>query len=77
VEQVAAGLYGWLRAGDEGSAVVLVAELVEPAGLGRAVNDRLFRAARGRLLGVPDPDDAAVDRLVDAVERDLRGVGGP
>jgi hypothetical protein len=41
------------------------------------VNDRLFRAARGRLLGVPDPDDAAVDRLVDAVERDLRGVGGP
>jgi L-threonylcarbamoyladenylate synthase len=77
VEQVAAGLYGWLRAGDEGPAVVLVAELVEPAGLGRAVNDRLFRAARGRLLGVPDPDDAAVDRLVDAVERDLRGVGGP
>lgn len=77
VERLAAGLYGWLRAGDEGPAVVLVAELVEPAGLGRAVNDRLFRAARGRLLGVPDPDDAAVDRLVDAVERDLRAVGGP
>jgi len=48
--ELAAGLYGWLRSGDEGPAEVLVAELVDPAGLGRAVNDRLYRAAHGRLV---------------------------
>jgi L-threonylcarbamoyladenylate synthase len=77
VEQVAAGLYGWLRAGDEGPAVGLVAELVEPAGLGRAVNDRLFRAARGRLLGVSGADAGELERLADTVERTVLGVGGP
>jgi len=75
--QLAAGLYGWLRAGDEGPAVVLVAELVDPAGLGRAVNDRLFRAARGRLVSVSGADDGAVGVLADTVERDVLGVGGP
>ena len=77
VEQLAAGLYGWLRSGDEGPAEVLVAELVDPAGLGRAVNDRLFRAARGRLLAVSGPDDAALGRVADTAERTVLGVDGP
>ena len=77
VEQLAAGLYGWLRSGDDGPAEVLVAELVDPAGLGRAVNDRLFRAARGRLLAVSGPDDAALGRVADTAERTVLGVDGP
>ncbi len=62
----AASLYASLRAADGGSASLLVAELVDPAGLGRAVNDRLFRAAHGRLAPAGGGDAAAlVDRVLE------------
>ncbi len=55
-------LYGALRSADgQGSAVLLIAAR-SPAGLGRALNDRLFRAAHGRL--VADTSAATVQRLV-------------
>ena len=41
---------------------MLLATRVDPTGIGRAVNDRLFRAAHGRV--VLDADPATVDRLV-------------
>jgi len=43
-EELAAGLYAWLRAAEE-AVDVLVVEEVAPHGLGRAVMDRLRRAA--------------------------------
>lgn len=59
--QAARRLYAALRAADEGGATVLLASTLDPAGLGRAVNDRLFRAAHGRV--VLDASEATVERL--------------
>ena len=59
---LAAGvLYRTLRAADGGGAEVLLAATLPPAGLGRAVNDRLFRAAHGRV--VTDAGPESVDRV--------------
>jgi len=63
-ERAAAELYAALRNAD-GSAAVLVARTVAAAGIGRAVNDRLFRAASG--LVVTDSSHATVDRVRRAV----------
>ncbi len=54
-------LYGRLRDADAGPAELLVVSVVEPGGLGRAVNDRLFRAAHGRV--VVDATSATLERL--------------
>lgn len=54
-------LYGVLRHLDgQGFSLLLVAAR-QPSGLGRALNDRLFRAAHGRL--VADPGPLSVQRL--------------
>ena len=55
-------LYARLRDADSHRPALLLATTVEPTGLGRAVNDRLFRAAHGRV--VLDAAPATVDRLV-------------
>ena len=60
----AAALYAVLR-GADGSAPVLVARTVAAAGIGRAVNDRLFRAASG--LVVTDAAAPTVARVRQAV----------
>ena len=57
----AAVLYRTLREAD-GTASVLLAAVVAPEGVGRGVNDRLFRAAHGRV--VTDSSPGTVDRLV-------------
>jgi L-threonylcarbamoyladenylate synthase len=56
-------VYARLRDADTDAAdrTLLVVAAVDPAGLGRAVNDRLFRAAHGRV--VAEVDAAVVDRL--------------
>ncbi len=54
----ARALYSSLRAGDALGVQVLLAPVLAPDGLGRAVNDRLFRAAHGRVV-----DDAGVDTV--------------
>ena len=54
-------LYAALRAADAQGHGVLLAAVVEPAGLGRAVNDRLFRAAHGRV--VADASPSTLERL--------------
>lgn len=54
-------LYRQLRRAD-GRAAVLLAATVDPSGLGRAVNDRLYRAAHGRVA--TDASDPTVERLV-------------
>jgi L-threonylcarbamoyladenylate synthase len=56
-------LYGALRRADGSGWSVLLARAVDPRGLGRAVNDRLFRAAHGRV--VLDSSAASVARLAD------------
>ncbi|MFZ4517026.1 MAG: L-threonylcarbamoyladenylate synthase [Microthrixaceae bacterium] len=58
----AAELYGALRAADDAGAALILATAVPAEGVGRAVNDRLFRAAHGRV--VDDDSAAAVRRLV-------------
>ncbi len=58
----AAELYGALREADRAGAGLLLATAVPADGVGRAVNDRLFRAAHGRV--VDDDSEAAVRRLV-------------
>jgi L-threonylcarbamoyladenylate synthase len=63
-DQAAAALYAALRDAD-GSAPVLVARTVAASGIGRAVNDRLFRAASG--LVVTDAGAASVERVRRAV----------
>ena len=63
-------LYSRLRGlddpGDTGGVDVAVAVTVDPSGLGRAVNDRLFRAAHGHLVA-----DAG-EETIDSIERRLR-----
>lgn len=54
-------LYATLRRADSAGAAVLVVPAVVPDGLGRAVNDRLFRAAHGRV--VLDDSPATVERI--------------
>jgi L-threonylcarbamoyladenylate synthase len=48
-------LYAALRDADARGHGVLLAPVVDPAGLGRAVNDRLFRAAHGRVVADATP----------------------
>jgi hypothetical protein len=57
-------LYADLRAADASRAQALLVTPVPPHGLGRAVNDRLFRAAHGRV--VTSADDRDVDRVAAA-----------
>jgi L-threonylcarbamoyladenylate synthase len=60
-------LYRTLREADGGHAQVLLAVVVAPGGLGRGVNDRLFRAAHGRV--VDDATLATVDRVAALARR--------
>ena len=60
-------LYGALRSADGGGCALLLVAARRPAGLGRALNDRLFRAAHGRL--VADISAATVQRLVALASR--------
>lgn len=52
-------LYRTLRTADRGPAHVLLAVVVDPNGMGRGVNDRLFRAAHGRVVDDATPATAA------------------
>ena len=61
-EAAARALYAALRDGDTLGVQVLLAPVLAPEGLGRAVNDRLFRAAHGRVVDDAGADSAA--RLV-------------
>jgi L-threonylcarbamoyladenylate synthase len=61
-DAAAPALYRSLRAVDRDAPDVVLALVVDPAGLGRAVNDRLFRAAHGRVVTGCSPAD--VDRVV-------------
>lgn len=62
-ELAARHLYAELRRADASGARLLVVRLVRPDGIGRAVNDRLFRAAHGRV--VLDASPETVGRLLD------------
>lgn len=68
-------LYSQLRSADAEPVRLLLVRAHEPSGIGRAVNDRLFRAAHGRV--VADLDPATVERLVrvagDTEPGDARG----
>ena len=57
----AQGLYRALRDADAYGADLLLAVVLAPEGMGRGVNDRLFRAAHGRVVN--DDSAATVDRL--------------
>jgi len=61
-ERAAEVLYRRLRAADRSGAELLLVLAQDPAGIGRGVNDRLFRAAHGRV--VLDANTETVDRLV-------------
>jgi L-threonylcarbamoyladenylate synthase len=67
-DRAAAELYRRLREADEAHLAegvgLLLAGIVAPDGIGRAVNDRLFRAAHGRVAS--DAEGPTVDRLVAA-----------
>ena len=54
-------LYSLLRTADASGAGLLVIPAVDPAGVGRAVNDRLYRAAHGRV--VLDASAATLERI--------------
>jgi L-threonylcarbamoyladenylate synthase len=69
-DDAARALYAQLRIADGGDAELLLVRAHEPGGLGRAVNDRLFRAAHGRV--VSDPTSVTIERLV-RVLGDSRG----
>jgi L-threonylcarbamoyladenylate synthase len=59
VDAAARELYARLRSADAVGAQVLVVSSVESSGLGRAVNDRLFRAAHGRVVLDAEPRTVA------------------
>jgi L-threonylcarbamoyladenylate synthase len=59
LEEVAQSLYAELRRLDEEGIPGAVLRLVPPGGLGDAINDRLRRAASGRVIRVPTPPPAA------------------
>lgn len=61
-EDAARTLYARLRSADAAGAALLLSCTVDPEGIGRAVNDRLFRAAHGRV--VLDATDLTLGRLV-------------
>ncbi len=61
----ASALYRRLRSLDEQGGGPILAELLPPGGVGRAVNDRLYRAAHGRLVVVAADDPA--DEVLAAV----------
>ncbi len=60
-EAAARELYRTLRAADRSGVSLLLAVVVDPAGMGRGVNDRLYRAAHGR--GGAECVAGSVDRL--------------
>lgn len=66
-EGAARELYARLRALDHRGAEVALAGSVDPAGLGRAVNDRLFRAAHGHLAA--DATTSTVERIAARAHR--------
>jgi L-threonylcarbamoyladenylate synthase len=74
-DDAARELYSQLRSADAGAGALLLVRAHEPSGIGRAVNDRLFRAAHGRV--VADLDATTVERLVrvagDTGPADARG----
>lgn len=53
LEEISRHLFDGMRALDQQQVDVILAHLFEPQGLGLALNDRLFRAAEGRLIHVP------------------------
>lgn len=70
-EESARNLYSLLRdldvdSEDDGRADVAVVAALDPAGLGRAVNDRLFRAAHGHIDR--DASRSTVERILDRVQ---------
>lgn len=60
-DRAAAVLYGRLRAADRTGADLLLVVARDPEGLGRGINDRLYRAAHGRV--VMDATQGSLDRL--------------
>ncbi len=70
-DEAAHNLYSVLRdldrEGDAGSPDVAVVAALDPGGLGRAVNDRLFRAAHGHMYN--NAETATIDAMVAHIER--------
>jgi L-threonylcarbamoyladenylate synthase len=56
MEQFAQRLFAGLRALDEQGVDVILARLLKPAGLGATVNDRLLRAAEGRVIEIHEEE---------------------
>lgn len=61
-------LYGALRSADASRSDLIVAPRYENTGIGRAINDRLFRSAHGDLVKVED-----INQLIDALKERLPG----
>jgi L-threonylcarbamoyladenylate synthase len=63
-KEAAAALYSRMRELDDSGADLIVATVMEPRGMGRAINDRLMRAAHGHLV-----HDVSESSLVGMVAR--------
>lgn len=70
LEEAARELYTRLRSAD-GSADIIVVSMVEPTAIGRAINDRLFRAAQGKVI--ESLDQTVLDDLVARLDGDRTG----
>ncbi len=64
LEAAGRALYATLRELDQAGADVILASALAPQGLGLAINDRLARAAAGRIVDVGDDPEAAVAAVI-------------
>ncbi len=65
LESLASNLYNYLHAADTGKGEIILAGFVHNEGIGVAINDRLFRAASGRV--VHDSSPATIDLIASFV----------
>lgn len=65
LRNLANNLYSYLHTADAGKGDIILAGFVRDEGIGTAINDRLFRAAAGRV--VRDASPTTVDFIVDLV----------
>ncbi len=65
LRNLASNLYSYLHTADAGKGDIILAGFVRDEGIGTAINDRLFRAAAGRV--VRDASPTTVDFIVDLV----------
>ncbi len=68
LEYLASNLYDYLHAADTGRGGIILAGFVPGKGIGTAINDRLFRAAAGRV--VHDASPTTIDFIASLVSSD-------